>query len=59
MRAEIVRLKRVTQKSETEELVLQIEQARDQAMAGEHKFLAYLLGMARIEAAAILEAEQR
>ncbi len=59
MKAEVVSIDHARQTDELELLVLNIEQARDEALAGDYQFLAYLLGMARIEAATILDSQQR
>ena len=57
MNIEVVRINKAKKSSCLETLVPKIEQARDLAMTADYRFLAYLLGMARIEAASLLEAE--
>ena len=42
--------------ADLQKMVAEIEAMRDKAMVGDLKFLAYLLGMARIEAASLLNA---
>ncbi len=59
MKAKVINFAQAREIDELELLVLSIEQARDEAMAGDYQFLAYLLGMARIEAATRLDSKQR
>ena len=59
MRAIVPRKRKQARRRDLEALMQKIEGAHASALSGNLGFLAYLLDMARLEAAAVLEASER
>ncbi len=59
MPAKVLHMRKSNSTCDLEDLLQTIEVMSDSAMMGNHHFLAYLLGMARIEAATLLDERSR